>query len=117
MTIKNYSIGFVLSLGLVAAAYVPVELHVSSHHTWPPHSFIIPAVIIFALVQCAVQLVFFLHLGAGRASRDKLIVFGFAVGVVLILTSGSLWIMNTLSGRMTHTPEQMTEYMNNQQGI
>ena len=117
MNMKNYTIGFFLSLLLTLAAYALVELHLSNHHEWPPHSFIIPAIILFALVQFAVQVIFFLHVGGSAASRDRLVVLCFAVLVVLILVSGSLWIMLTLNGRMMPSEAQMTQYMDNQQGI
>ncbi len=117
MTLKNYITGFVLSLACIAAPLVLFELHAANNHVWPTHTGIIIAALVFALLQCAVQLVYFLHLGRGRGSHEKLAVFGIAAGVLLILTMGSLWIMQNLSGRMMPTAEQMTQYMNNEQGI
>ncbi len=51
----------------------------------------------FAIVQLFVQLVFFLHLGRESKPRWNLLVFLFAVLVVVILVFGSLWIMKNLN--------------------
>lgn len=107
----SYIYGFVLSLALTLAAYF-----VATHHVlWGAPA--VGVLIAFALLQFAVQIFFFLHVGSAPASRERLVVLGFATVVVLILVSGSLWIMFTLNGRMMPSEAQMTQYMNDQQGI
>jgi cytochrome o ubiquinol oxidase operon protein cyoD len=69
-----------------------------------------------AVVQLIVQMVFFLHLGSG--SRWKLVTFYFTLLVVVIVVIGTIWIMNNLDYNMMRmNPEQMEEYMRNNQGI
>ena len=117
MTIKNYITGFALSLLLTLLSFGLVELHLHNDHEWPPHTFIIPTIILFALVQFAVQVVYFLHITSKHASRGRVVALGFAVLVVCILVCGSLWIMTTLNNRMMPSDAQMTQYMDDQQGI
>jgi cytochrome o ubiquinol oxidase operon protein cyoD len=107
-SLRNYVIGFGLSLGLTLTAYLLVV-----NHAWSAR-YLIVAVITLALVQFLVQLRFFLHLGREGQPRWKLFVFLFMVMVVVILVFGSLWIMNNLNYRMT--PQQINTYMNNQGG-
>jgi cytochrome o ubiquinol oxidase operon protein cyoD len=73
-------------------------------------------VMIIAVIQLVVQLVFFLHLGQGN--RWKTITFVFAGLVVLIVVVGSIWIMHNLDYNMMHmSPDQMVQYMKENEGI
>jgi cytochrome o ubiquinol oxidase operon protein cyoD len=47
-----------------------------------------------------VQLIFFLHLGRGSNVRWNILVLSFASLVVIIIVTGSLWIMNNLDYHM-----------------
>jgi cytochrome o ubiquinol oxidase operon protein cyoD len=109
--LRTYAIGFILSLFLTLTAYF-LATHLALGQT-----ILIVTLMLLACIQFAVQAVCFLHLGSKDGSHDRLIVLGFAVVVVLILTSGSLWIMFTLNGRMMPDNDQMEQYMNDQQGI
>ncbi len=106
----SYIVGFVLSLATTLLAYFFVV-----NHVWPKET-LIYIVMGIAVVQLVVQLVFFLHLG--RGNRWKLLTFWFAVLVVLVVVVGSLWIMNNLDYNMMQmSPEQMNQYMNQNEGI
>ena len=106
--LRTYLSGYILSLVLTITAYLLV--------THPHYSvgLIVAAVLILAVVQFLVQLVFFLHIGVERRPRWKLAVLIFMVGIVLIIVIGSIWIMNNLNYRMT--PQQINTYLNNQGG-
>lgn len=67
--------------------------------------------IVLALVQLGVQLVFFLHLGEEAKPRWQLTAFIFAAIMLLVIVIGSLWIMNNLNYNMSMTPQQMDDYM------
>lgn len=69
------------------------------------------ALIVLALVQLGVQLLFFLHLGDETRPRWQLTAFIFTVIMVLVIVVGSLWIMNNLNYNMSMTPQQMDDYM------
>lgn len=104
----RYGIGFLASIALTVVAYLLVVQRVGTQ--WG----IAWALIILALVQFAVQLFFFLHLGEEKGPRWKLLVLLFMLLIVLILALGSLWIMANLNDRMT--PGQINQYMQDQGG-
>jgi cytochrome o ubiquinol oxidase subunit IV len=108
-TLRTYVTGFTASIVLTVTAYLLVVHHALSRRI------LIAAVVVLALAQFMVQLLFFLHLGRETKPRWKLAVFLFMIMVVLILVFGSLWIMTNLNYRMT--PEQINNYMNSQAGL
>jgi cytochrome o ubiquinol oxidase operon protein cyoD len=110
VSVWTYVTGFVLSVLLTLTAYV-----VATHSHLGQVSLFI-AVILLALIQFIVQVICFLHLGY-KGSLDRVITLGFSLLIVLILTSGSLWIMFTLNARMMPSMQQMEQYMIDQEGI
>jgi cytochrome o ubiquinol oxidase operon protein cyoD len=110
--IRTYVTGFVLSLVLTFTAYYLVVLNHSI-----PETIVISAIVVLAGLQFIVQMTCFLHLGKEASSRDKLFVLCVTGVIVIILVSGSLWIMSSLNSRMMPSATQMEYYMNGQQGI
>ena len=98
--LRSYIVGFLASLTLTLVAYVFVARHVHSHHLIYSDNFLVGLVVILAIVQFFVQMIFFLHLGTESKPKWNLLTFGFMVGIVLILVLGSLWIMNHLDYNM-----------------
>ncbi len=107
---RLYATGYILSLICTLAAYLLVVGTKLSPTT------LVVAVVVLALLQCIVQAYCFLHVRAGKRSRPELIVLGFAILVVGILLSGSLWIMFRLNERMMPGTAQMEQYMQDQGG-
>ena len=107
---RAYAVGFVLSLVLTITAYF-----LTTNRVLPEPSAIV-VLLVLACVQFIVQLLCFLHLDSS-GSRERLVILLSALVVVLILVSGSLWIMFNLNQRMMGDPAQMEQYMNAQQGI
>ncbi len=106
----SYIVGFVLSIITTLVAYFLVL-----NQVWEKEM-LTYVVMGIAVVQLIVQLVFFLHLG--RGNPWKLITFVSALLIVLIVVIGSLWIMHNLDYKMmTMTPEQMEQYMVENEGI
>ena len=93
-TMKDYAIGFVLSVILTAAAFGIVMSHVMAPE---PTVFTIAGL---AAVQVMVHLVCFLHLSTASAQRWNVTAMAFAIVVVVILIVGSLWIMHNMSEHM-----------------
>lgn len=91
-TIKMYVVGFALSLLLTLLAFAVVGFPDYSH------AFIYGTLTILALSQLLVQVICFLRLNI-RSTQDRwnLLAFVFTLIVVLILVSGSLWIMVNLN--------------------
>jgi cytochrome o ubiquinol oxidase subunit IV len=85
-SLLSYTIGFLLSVGLTLLAF------------WAAPTF--GSVAAVAIV--VVQLVFFLHLGAGLSSRLTLLLFTLVIIGILVL--GTLWIMTNLERLHQHTP-------------
>jgi len=108
---RAYVIGFVLSLFITLAAYGIAVYHVLP---WTP---LVVVLLSLAGVQFIVQIMCFLHLDRASASRERLIVLGAIIVIVLILVVGSLWVMTHLNERMMTDPAQMQQYMQDQQGI
>jgi cytochrome o ubiquinol oxidase operon protein cyoD len=113
-TLKSYVIGFVLSVLLTLAAYFlvtdPAYFHAS-------YGMIVPIILILAIIQLLVQLIFFMHLAHESGPRWKLAVLISTIGIVLIVVVGSIWIMNHLNYNMMANPAQMNAYIQSQDGF
>jgi cytochrome o ubiquinol oxidase operon protein cyoD len=107
-TFRSYVTGFILSVVFTISAYLLVR-----HHALDPRNLVI-LIVLLAMIQFIVQLIFFLHLGRESKPRWKLFVLIFMIFVVSILVFGSLWIMGNLNYRMS--PQQMNTYMTDQGG-
>jgi len=104
---KAYSTGFVLSLVFTLVAWGIVNRHVTNEHQPYSHLFIHILVLSLAILQLVVQLIFFLHLGREKKPRWNLQALLAAVGIIIILVVGSIWIMNNLNySMMNMVPSQ-----------
>ncbi len=93
-TLKSYLIGFVLSAILTGVSFLIVIGKLLAGRA------LVYTIIGMALLQAAVQLLFFLHLGQEAKPRWETLVFLFMVMVLLIIAIGSLWIMSDLNDRV-----------------
>lgn len=106
----SYVVGFVLSVFTTLLAYFFVV-----NNLWPKEV-LVYVVLAIAVVQLVVQVVFFLHIG--RGSRWKLLTFIFTILIVGIVVVGSIWIMENLNyNMMTMSPDEMRQYMSENEGI
>ena len=106
----SYVVGFLLSVFTTLLAYFFVV-----NQLWPKEV-LIYVVLAIAVVQLVVQVVFFLHIG--RGSRWKLLTFVFTILIVAIVVVGSIWIMENLNyNMMDMSPDEMRQYMNDNEGI
>ena len=93
-TIKSYIIGFVLSIILTLIPYYMVVNHaVSASYTYM-------AVLVFAILQFLVQVIFFLHISEEKGYKWNLSALIFTIIVLVILVLGSMWIMYNLDYNM-----------------
>lgn len=95
-TLLFYTLGFVLSIALTLAAYFIVL-----YALFPPIHRIL-TILALGVIQAYVQLTLFLHLGSATDPESKWHTLSFAcmATVLLILVSGSLWIMYNLYERL-----------------
>ena len=84
---KSYMVGFVLSIILTAIPFGLVMFPTLSKAAT------VSIVLIFAVIQVLVHLVYFLHLDRSAAQRNNVIAFAFATLVILLLVGLSVWIM------------------------
>ena len=90
--------GYLVGLGFAAALTVASFAVLRSPYVWPPG---IPvALIVFAIAQMGVHLVFFLHITTGPDSTNNVLALAFGVLIVFLVVGGSLWIMAHLNANM-----------------
>ena len=92
--IKNYLVG----LGLATLLTVVSFFISGTTLVWGPS---IPvALVVLAIAQMGVHLVFFLHITSGPDNVNNVMALAFGVLIVLLLLAGSLWIMAHLNQNM-----------------
>jgi HlyD family secretion protein len=99
--VKTYLIGLALATLLTLVSFFIAGTTL----VWTPS---IPvALIVLAIAQIGVHLVFFLHITTGPESVNNVLALAFGVLIVLLVIAGSLWIMTTLNHNMVMTSERM----------
>jgi cytochrome o ubiquinol oxidase operon protein cyoD len=92
--VLGYVIGLVLAGGLTAVSFYIAR----GGLFWPPS--IPTALIVLAIAQMGVHLVFFLHVTSGPDSTNNVLALAFGVLIVFLIIAGSLWIMSNLDHNM-----------------
>jgi cytochrome o ubiquinol oxidase operon protein cyoD len=95
-TLKSYLIGLFLCLILTFTSFGLVIYHVLP---------VVPlyiALAVLAVTQLLVQIICFLRLNTSKEGLWNSMSFFFAIVIVVILVSGTLWIMYNLDYYMTH---------------
>ena len=116
-TLTSYITGFALSLVLTLTAAALIWIHISSGHRTFTHEFLTIAIIVLAIAQLFIQLIFFMHLADESGPRWKLGALISAVGIILIVVVGSVWIMDHLNYNMMASPADMNAYIQSQDGF
>ena len=65
------------------------------------------ALVVLAIAQMGVHLVFFLHLTTGPDNANNVLALAFGVLIVLLVIGGSLWIMANLNHNMVPMDQLM----------
>jgi len=92
--IRGYLTGFGLSvLATVVAFYLS-----GTSLVWQPS--IPAALIVLAIAQIGVHIVFFLHITTRPDSMNNVMALTFGIFVVFVLIVGSVWIMTNLNDNM-----------------
>ena len=91
-------LSYTVGLGLAIIATIASFIVAQTNLLWPPG---IPVgLIVLALAQIGVHLVFFLHLGSGSDSTNNILALAFGVLVVFLVITGSIWIIANLNTNM-----------------
>lgn len=102
-TLRDYAIGFALSVVLTAIPFWLVM-------TMPFSAGATAAIIMgFAAVQIVVHMIFFLHMTPKAEGGWSLTTLVFTVIVIVIMLAGSLWVMHNLNTNMMpqHSEQQL----------
>jgi cytochrome o ubiquinol oxidase subunit IV len=99
--VKSYAIGLALSIVLTIASFYVLGTHL----VWAPA---IPvALVVLAIAQIGVHLVFFLHITTAPDNTNNVLALAFGVLIVALIIAGSLWIMAHLDHNMLPMREIM----------
>jgi cytochrome o ubiquinol oxidase operon protein cyoD len=94
----SYTAGFALAIVATIASFIVAQTDL----LWPPG--IAVGLVVLAIAQIGIHLVFFLHLGSGPESTNNILALAFGVLVVFLVIAGSLWIIANLHANMMPTP-------------
>jgi cytochrome o ubiquinol oxidase subunit IV len=99
--VASYVIGLGLAVLLTAVSFFVAHTSL----VWGPS---IPvALIVLAIAQMGVHLVFFLHITTGPDNSNNVMALAFGVLIVLLLLTGSLWIMANMNHNMMPVDQTM----------
>ena len=91
-------VGYLIGLGLAVLLTAVSFFIAGTSLVWHPS---IPiALVVLAIAQIGVHLVFFLHITTGPDNVNNILALAFGVLIVFLLIVGSLWIMYNLNQNM-----------------
>jgi cytochrome o ubiquinol oxidase operon protein cyoD len=91
-------LGYLIGLALATLLTVVAFFVSGTSLVWQPS---IPiALMVLAIAQMGVHLVFFLHITTGPESYNNVLALAFGVLIVFLVIVGSLWIMTHLNHNM-----------------
>lgn len=98
-SVKSYLVGFVLSIVLTA---IPFGLVMDpAHHGFTAET-VLAAILVLAVVQVFVHIVYFLHMDRSAEQRWNVLAFSFTILILAIVVAGSVWIMHNATSNMEH---------------
>jgi cytochrome o ubiquinol oxidase operon protein cyoD len=99
--VANSNLGLGFSVILTVAAFVIARSSLVYGPSVPV------ALIVLAIAQMGVHLVFFLHITTGPDNTNNVLALAFGILVVFLIVVGSIWIMDHLAGNMMPTAQLM----------
>ena len=103
-TFSGYMTGFLLSVVLTAIPFWLVMTDALGDKALTG-----TIVVAFAAVQIVVHMIYFLHMNAKAEGGWNMLALIFTVVLVVIVLSGSLWVMHHLNTNMMPMPHSMEE--------
>jgi cytochrome o ubiquinol oxidase subunit IV len=92
-------LGYLVGLALATLITIVAFFISGTSMVWGPS---IPlALVVLAIAQIGVHLVFFIHITTGPDNANNILALAFGVLIVFLLIVGSLWIMANLNHNMT----------------
>jgi cytochrome o ubiquinol oxidase subunit IV len=100
-----YTIGLALAVLLTATSFWVANTSL----LWPPG---IPiGLVVLAIAQMGVHLVFFLHITTGPDNTNNVLALAYGMLIVFLVVVGSLWIMTNLNDNLMPSSELMNLHM------
>ena len=97
-SIGSKLLGYAVGLGLAILFTATSFFIAGTDLVWQPS---IPvAIIVLAIGQMGVHLVFFLHITTGADNTNNVLALAFGLLIVFLVIGGSLWIMSNLNHNM-----------------
>jgi cytochrome o ubiquinol oxidase operon protein cyoD len=103
-SLKAYLVGFVACLILTSTAFALVITQAISGTA------LVNTLAVLALVQATFQLLLFLHVGQEAKPRWETWTFLLMFLILLIIVTGSIWIMDDLNERMMPNMKEMMKH-------
>ena len=98
-------LSYTVGVGLAILATITSFVVSQTDLLWAPG---IPVgLLVLAIAQIGVHLVFFLHLGSGPESTNNVLALAFGVLVVFLVIGGSIWIITNLNANTMLMPDLM----------
>jgi cytochrome o ubiquinol oxidase operon protein cyoD len=98
VSVKLRLLGYLVGLGLAVLLTATSFFLAGTDLVWQPS---IPvALIVLAIAQMGVHLVFFLHITTGPDNANNILALAFGLLIVFLVIAGSLWIMANLNHNM-----------------
>jgi cytochrome o ubiquinol oxidase operon protein cyoD len=94
-----YGIGLALALILTGISFWVASTSV----LWGPG--IATGLVVLAIAQMGVHLVFFLHITSGPDNTNNVLALAFGVLIVFLVMVGTIWIMSHMNANMMAGPE------------
>ena len=92
--VLGYLVGLALAIVLTATSFFVAGTDL----VWQPS---IPvAIVVLAIAQMGVHLVFFLHITTGPDNTNNVMALAFGLLIIFLVIGGSLWIMANLNHNM-----------------
>jgi len=92
--VQGYLMGLVLAALLTVASFYVLHTNL----IWGPG--IVVMLVVLAIAQIGVHLVFFLHLTTAPDNTNNIFALAFGILIVILIIGGSIWIMHHLNERM-----------------
>ena len=97
----TYAVGFALAAGLTGASFVLAA------HQWLTPASLVAALVVLAIAQMIVHLIFFLHITTAPAQKTNILALLLTLLIIALVVIGSLWIMAQLNTHMAPMDQLM----------
>ena len=98
VSVRAKVLGYVVGLALAVLLTATSFFIAGTDLVWQPS---IPvALVVLAIAQMGVHLVFFLHITTGPDNTNNVMALAFGLLIVFLVVGGSLWIMSHLNHNM-----------------